>query len=63
MLIAACLALPLAGCIDGDDGARGPEGPPADEGNFTMQILHFADVDGSGGLADVRNFSSLVNCL
>lgn len=28
---------------------------------FTLQLLHFADVDGAGGADDVRNFSALVN--
>jgi len=29
-------------------------------GDFTLQILHFSDIDGAGGVADADNFSALV---
>lgn len=60
------LLVGLGGCggEDGDRGPQGEQGPPgptAEDGNFRMQLLHFADIDGAGGLADVRNFSALVD--
>ena len=55
-LLAVTLTLPLAGCED-DDSSNGN----SSNETFEMQLLHFADVDGAGGLADVRNFSRLVN--
>lgn len=66
------LAFALAGC-EGDDGSigplgpqgeqgeQGPQGPAAPEPNFTLQLLHFADIDGSGGAPNVENFSALVD--
>ncbi len=34
---------------------------PTPPTGFTFQLLHFADIDGAGGVDDVRNFSALVN--
>ncbi|XOZ32150.1 bifunctional metallophosphatase/5'-nucleotidase [Halomonadaceae bacterium KBTZ08] len=52
------LALLLVGCLNDDEDNDSKAGS---QEAFRMQLLHFADVDGTGGLADVRNFSALVN--
>jgi len=45
-----------------DDDADDPDGPDNGEtASFLLQLLHFADVDGAGGVDDVRNFSALVD--
>ena len=69
------LIVALTGC-EGDDGAVGPrgpqgepgpqgpqgeQGPAAPEPAFVLQLLHFADIDGSGGTATAVNFSALVD--
>lgn len=42
--------------------SRNCDPPPAgDDPAFTLQLLHFADVDGSGGADDVDVFSALVD--
>lgn len=47
---------------DDDDDADDPDGPGNGEtATFSLQLLHFADVDGAGGVDDVRNFSALVD--
>ncbi len=50
-------SLALGGCEldEGNDDDNG------NEAGFELQLLHFADVDGKGGVQDVRNFSTLVN--
>jgi 2',3'-cyclic-nucleotide 2'-phosphodiesterase (5'-nucleotidase family) len=51
-------ALTVAGCNDSDSDDPTPEATP-----FTLQLLHFADVDGGGTAAmfNVDNFSALVD--
>ena len=55
-IAAACSALALSACGGGDD-------TPIPEAAFTLQLLHFADADGSDttALNSVANFSGLVN--
>ncbi|WP_077531166.1 bifunctional metallophosphatase/5'-nucleotidase [Vreelandella utahensis] len=48
-------SLVMAGC-ELDDGDN-----DGNDARFELQLLHFADVDGKGGVQDVRNFSALVN--
>ncbi len=56
--VTAVLALAgLSACGGGGSGSDGDQ----EEGDFQLQLLHFADVDGAGGLADVRGFSALVD--
>jgi len=54
----------LAGCSsDDDDDMTGGDGPsvPLSEADFTLQLLHLADMDGtSGALDNVASFSALV---
>ncbi len=63
------LIVALTGC-EGDDGSVGPQGPQGPQGEqgpaapepaFVLQLLHFADIDGSGGTATAVNFSALVD--
>ncbi|HEY7886009.1 MAG TPA: bifunctional metallophosphatase/5'-nucleotidase [Cellvibrionaceae bacterium] len=51
-----CVAFILTSCVNSN------QHPPA-EARFTLQLLHFADVDGGGTAAmlNVENFSALVN--
>lgn len=51
------LAITLAGCSDDDSDTDGQ----ADEA-YTLQMLHFADIDGAPGAVDeVDRFSALVD--
>ncbi len=70
--LAACtafvLALNLTACSDGgnDDDVDVGEGPSVDEPQqpaaYRLQLLHFADMDGStDALTNVLNFSRLIN--
>ena len=56
LIATACAALTLSACGGGDD-------TPVPEAAFTLQLLHFADADGSDttALKSVANFSGLVN--
>lgn len=60
VLFSAFLAFSFTGC-DGDDDNHNPAAETPDAAAFTLQLLHFADVDGAGGADDVRNFSALVD--
>ncbi|MBN7768698.1 5'-nucleotidase C-terminal domain-containing protein [Marinobacter daepoensis] len=55
-VILALSASMLAACSDDDDSA-----PATGTDAFSLQILHFADIDGSGGAADARNMSALID--
>ena len=60
LLLAAGLALGGCSSDDDDDGGDGGGAPSADA-DFTLQLLHAADMDGaSGALDNVGNFSALV---
>ncbi|MDO6443329.1 bifunctional metallophosphatase/5'-nucleotidase [Marinobacter sp. 2_MG-2023] len=55
-VILALSAAALTACSDDDDSV-----PATAADTFSIQVLHFADIDGSGGAADVRNMSALVD--
>jgi len=55
-VLLALSATMLTACSDDNDSA-----PETGADAFSLQILHFADIDGSGGAADVRNMSALVD--
>ncbi|WP_243402337.1 bifunctional metallophosphatase/5'-nucleotidase [Tamilnaduibacter salinus] len=66
VMLGSLLVLPMAGCElnDDDDTQSSPDnsqGQQSSSNNFQMQLLHFADIDGQGGAADVRHFSALVD--
>ncbi|WP_386722766.1 bifunctional metallophosphatase/5'-nucleotidase [Litoribrevibacter euphylliae] len=53
------LAVTLAGCSDNDSNST-----PSEQENFTLQLLHNADMDGAtGALDNVEAFSAIVTAL
>jgi 2',3'-cyclic-nucleotide 2'-phosphodiesterase (5'-nucleotidase family) len=59
-LLALCLTTAIAGCSDSDSNDNDTSAPEASA--YRLQLLHFADMDGSTAALDyVSNFSSLVN--
>ena len=59
-LLAICLTAAIAGCSDSNSDVENTNSPQ-DE-TYRLQLLHFADMDGSTAALDyVSNFSRLVN--
>lgn len=57
LLVSVAPMLILTGCNnDNNDSDNGQN-----DDSYTLQLLHFADVDGTGGLSDVRNFAAMAN--
>ncbi|MES1952525.1 5'-Nucleotidase domain-containing protein [Salinisphaera sp. S4-8] len=64
LLLTLCLTAAIAGCSDSDsnDNDDNNNGDGQQTAAYRLQLLHFADMDGSTAALDyVSNFSSLVN--
>lgn len=64
VLLTLCLAAAIAGCSDSDssDNDNNNDAGEAEVSTYRLQLLHFADMDGSTAALDyVSNFSGLVN--
>lgn len=57
-MIGTFCVLALSACSDDDNNSSTT---PAETSGFKLQLLHFADIDGKGGVEDARNFSALVD--
>ena len=64
-LLLLLVGVTLAGCDgDDDDDDAADDGATTPQSDFTLQLLHFADMDGAtGALDNVEGFSALVNQL
>ncbi|MES1925857.1 5'-nucleotidase C-terminal domain-containing protein [Salinisphaera sp. T31B1] len=63
-VVVVCLSLGLSACSDDDhnDSVQTDTPAPAQEPAYRLQLLHFADMDGStAALDNVANFSSLIH--